>query len=46
MKASVQFAHPDGQRLIPFHTYNMFYRATLKKRFGPVRRERMAVTGA
>jgi uncharacterized radical SAM superfamily Fe-S cluster-containing enzyme len=46
MKTSVQFAHPDGQRLIPFDTYNMFYRAISKGRFGPLRRERMEVSGA
>ena len=37
-KTCVHIAHPDGQRLIPFDTYNMFYRDELEKtRLGPLR---------
>jgi hypothetical protein len=45
-KTCVHIAHPDGQRLIPFDTYNMFYRDGLEETvLGLLRRERMAVTG-
>jgi uncharacterized radical SAM superfamily Fe-S cluster-containing enzyme len=45
-KTCVHIAHPDGQRLIPFDTYNMFYRDGLEETvLGPLRRERMAVPG-
>src|SRR5580698_2023606 len=45
-KTCVHIAHPDGQRLIPFDTYNMFYRDGLEETvLGPLRRERMAVAG-
>ena len=30
-KTCVHIAHPDGKRLIPFDTYNMFYRDTLEQ---------------
>ena len=29
-KTCVHIAHPDGKRLIPFDTYNMFYRDNLE----------------
>jgi 7,8-dihydro-6-hydroxymethylpterin dimethyltransferase len=29
-KSCIHIAHPDGQRLIPFDTYNMFYRGELE----------------
>ena len=45
-KTCVPIAHPDGQRLIPFDTYNMFYRDGLEETvLGPLRRERMEVAG-
>jgi uncharacterized radical SAM superfamily Fe-S cluster-containing enzyme len=37
-KTCVHIAHPDGKRLIPFDTYNMFYRDTLEQtRLAPLR---------
>lgn len=37
-KTCVHIAHPDAKRLIPFDTYNMFYRDDLEeKRLGPLR---------
>jgi 7,8-dihydro-6-hydroxymethylpterin dimethyltransferase len=37
-KTCIHIAHPDGQRLIPFDTYNMFYRDTLEEtRLKPLR---------
>lgn len=30
-KTCVHIAHPDGKRLIPFDTYNMFYRDHLER---------------
>lgn len=39
-KTCVHIAHPDGERLIPFDTYNMFYRDDLEtSRLGPLRSE-------
>jgi hypothetical protein len=39
-KTCVHIAHPDGKRLIPFDTYNMFYRDTLEQtRLGPLREQ-------
>jgi uncharacterized radical SAM superfamily Fe-S cluster-containing enzyme len=39
-KTCVHIAHPDGQRLIPFDTYNMFYRDDLEQtRLAPLREE-------
>jgi uncharacterized radical SAM superfamily Fe-S cluster-containing enzyme len=29
-KSCIHIAHPDGERLIPFDTYNLFYRDTLE----------------
>jgi uncharacterized radical SAM superfamily Fe-S cluster-containing enzyme len=41
-KTCVHIAHPDGKRLIPFDTYNMFYRDGLEQsRLEPLR-ERVA----
>ena len=43
-KTCVHIAHPDGQRLIPFDTYNLFYRDTLEQtRLGPLREQALAV---
>ncbi len=40
-KTCVHIAHPDGQRIIPFDTYNLFYRDDLEKSIlQPLRRER------
>jgi len=40
-KTCVHIAHPDGQRIIPFDTYNLFYRDDLEKTIlQPLRRER------
>jgi uncharacterized radical SAM superfamily Fe-S cluster-containing enzyme len=40
-KTCVHIAHPDGERLIPFDTYNLFYRDDLERTvLGPLRRER------
>jgi uncharacterized radical SAM superfamily Fe-S cluster-containing enzyme len=40
-KTCVHIAHPDGQRIIPFDTYNLFYRDNLERTvLQPLRRER------
>ena len=42
-KTCVHIAHPDGKRLIPFDTYNMFYRDGLEKeRLEPLRERALA----
>ena len=42
-KTCVHIAHPDGERLIPFDTYNMFYRDGLEKsRLQPLRERALA----
>jgi len=42
-KTCVHIAHPDGKRLIPFDTYNMFYRDGLEEtRLGPLRERTLA----
>jgi uncharacterized radical SAM superfamily Fe-S cluster-containing enzyme len=42
-KTCVHIAHPDGQRLIPFDTYNMFYRDQLEQtRLTPLRERALA----
>jgi 7,8-dihydro-6-hydroxymethylpterin dimethyltransferase len=42
-KTCVHIAHPDGKRLIPFDTYNMFYRDGLERsRLEPLRERTMA----
>jgi uncharacterized radical SAM superfamily Fe-S cluster-containing enzyme len=42
-KTCIHIAHPDGQRLIPFDTFNMFYRDELEQtRLAPIR-EAMAI---
>lgn len=41
-KTCVHIAHPDG-RIIPFDTYNLFYRDDLERtRLNPLRQEREA----
>jgi uncharacterized radical SAM superfamily Fe-S cluster-containing enzyme len=43
-KTCVHIAHPDGERLIPFDTYNLFYRDDLEEKvLGPLRREKEAL---
>lgn len=40
-KTCVHIAHPDGKRIVPFDTYNLFYRDDLEKTIlQPLRRER------
>jgi uncharacterized radical SAM superfamily Fe-S cluster-containing enzyme len=39
-KSCVHIAHPDGERLIPFDTYNLFYRDDLEERVLRPLRER------
>lgn len=42
-KTCIHIAHPDGQRLIPFDTYNMFYRDDLEEtRLRPLRDQALA----
>jgi hypothetical protein len=42
-KTCIHIAHPDGQRLIPFDTYNMFYRDALEEtRLKPLRDKALA----
>jgi uncharacterized radical SAM superfamily Fe-S cluster-containing enzyme len=42
-KSCVHIAHPDGKRIIPFDTYNLFYRDELEQTvLEPLRREREA----
>jgi hypothetical protein len=42
-KTCIHIAHPDGQRLIPFDTYNMFYRDDLElTRLAPLRDHALA----
>ncbi len=42
-KSCVHIAHPDGRRIIPFDTYNMFYRDELEQtRLGPLREKALA----
>ena len=42
-KTCVHIAHPDGKRLIPFDTYNMFYRDNLEEtRLNPLRERTLA----
>jgi tetraether lipid synthase len=37
-KSCIHIAHPDGKRLIPFDTYNLFYRDALEEmRLAPLR---------
>jgi hypothetical protein len=39
-KTCVHIAHPDGKRLIPFDTYNLFYRDGLEQeRLRPLREQ-------
>jgi len=42
-KTCVHIAHPDGKRLVPFDTYNMFYRDGLEReRLEPLRERALA----
>ncbi len=42
-KTCVHIAHPDGKRLIPFDTYNLFYRDQLEETvLGPLRAQKEA----
>jgi uncharacterized radical SAM superfamily Fe-S cluster-containing enzyme len=42
-KTCIHIAHPDGERLIPFDTYNLFYRDHLEQsRLGPLRGRSLA----
>jgi uncharacterized radical SAM superfamily Fe-S cluster-containing enzyme len=42
-KTCVHIAHPDGERLIPFDTYNLFYRDGLEEtRLAPLRKRTLA----
>ena len=44
-KTCIHIVHPDAQRLIPFDTYNLFYRGGLEQtRLMPLRRRQEAVT--
>jgi len=44
-KTCVHIAHPDAQRIVPFDTYNLFYRDDLEKTIlQPLRRERESLT--
>lgn len=44
-KTCIHIAHPDGKRLIPFDTYNMFYRDGLEKsRLEPLRKQAMGIS--
>ena len=39
-KTCIHIAHPDAERLIPFDTFNMFYRDDLEQtRLNPLRRQ-------
>ncbi len=45
-KTCVHIAHPDGKRIIPFDTYNLFYRDDLERTIlQPLRRERELPAG-
>jgi uncharacterized radical SAM superfamily Fe-S cluster-containing enzyme len=44
-KTCVHIAHPDAKRIVPFDTYNLFYRDDLEKTIlQPLRREREGLT--
>ena len=46
-KTCVHIVHPDGKRMIPFDTYNLFYRDDLEERvLAPIRAERVAAGAA
>jgi 7,8-dihydro-6-hydroxymethylpterin dimethyltransferase len=45
-KSCIHIAHPDGKRLIPFDTFNMFYRGELETtRLAGLRREEAEPVG-
>jgi uncharacterized radical SAM superfamily Fe-S cluster-containing enzyme len=44
-KTCVHIAHPDGKRIIPFDTYNLFYRDDLERTIlQPLRKERELIS--
>ena len=44
-KTCIHIAHPDAERLIPFDTFNLFYRDELEQtRLEPLRRMGMAAS--
>jgi 7,8-dihydro-6-hydroxymethylpterin dimethyltransferase len=46
-KSCVHIAHPDGKRIVPFDTYNLFYRDELERTvLEPLRHEREAWVAA
>jgi uncharacterized radical SAM superfamily Fe-S cluster-containing enzyme len=46
-KSCVHIAHPDGKRIIPFDTYNLFYRDGLEQSLlEPLRRQRERGSGS
>jgi uncharacterized radical SAM superfamily Fe-S cluster-containing enzyme len=46
-KSCVHIAHPDGKRIIPFDTYNLFYRDELEQTvLNPIRQKRQPMGGA
>ncbi len=46
-RSCVHIAHPDGERVIPFDTYNLFYRDQLEQeRLAPLRGELVVEPGA
>ena len=46
-KSCVHIAHPDGKRMIPFDTYNLFYRDELEQTvLNPIREKRQPMGGA
>jgi 7,8-dihydro-6-hydroxymethylpterin dimethyltransferase len=45
-KTCVHIAHPDGKRVMPFDTYNLFYRDALEQRvLAPLRAETLVPVG-
>ena len=45
-KTCVHIAHPDGKRVMPFDTYNLFYRDDLEQRvLAPLRAETLVPAG-
>jgi uncharacterized radical SAM superfamily Fe-S cluster-containing enzyme len=45
-KSCVHIAHPDGKRMIPFDTYNLFYRDELESQvLDPIRAKRQPMGG-
>ncbi len=44
-KTCVHIVHPDG-RIIPFDTFNLFYRDDKEKRLEPMRQSQLVTIGA